>query len=69
MEMTEMKVFGVLVAITLVIAFLIWWPFAVIWAVNTLFGTAIAFTWTNWLATLVLTGIFQRSSVANSIKK
>ena len=29
-------------------------PFAVIWAINTLFGMQIQFTFSTWLATLVL---------------
>ena len=66
--MTEMKVFGVLVAITLVVAFLIWWPFVVIWALNTLFGFAIASTWTNWLATVVLMSVFGGSAVRHRPK-
>ena len=61
--MTEMKVFLVLCVATLVIAFLIWWPFVVIWALNTLFGFAIASTWTNWLATVVLMSVVGGSAL------
>ena len=32
------------------------WPVAVIWALNTLFGLSIAFTFKTWLAALVLIG-------------
>lgn len=30
------------------------WPFLVIWAVNTLFGLAIGYSWETWLAAFVL---------------
>ena len=43
----------VLVAIILVI----FMPLAVIWAMNTLFGMAIAYNFWTWLATFVLCGI------------
>ena len=58
-----MKVFLVLTAATLLIAFLIWWPFVVIWALNTLFGLAIASTWTNWLATAILMSVVGGSAL------
>jgi hypothetical protein len=38
-------------------------PFAGIWALNTLFGTGIPYTFQTWLASLVLLGI-TRMSVA-----
>ena len=40
-----------ILALTLAILF---WPFAVIWALNTLFSQHIPFTFWTWLATLVL---------------
>jgi cobalamin biosynthesis protein CobD/CbiB len=42
-------VVGVL-ALTLILA----WPLAVIWALNTLFGLAIGYTISNWLAVMIL---------------
>lgn len=34
--------------------FIVWWPFAMIWCVNTLFGTQIPMTFKTWIATVVL---------------
>lgn len=39
------------------------WPLVVIWAVNTLFGIGIAYTFWTWLAVLVLTMTFGKSNV------
>jgi len=36
------------------IGMMIFWPIIVIWAMNTLFGFSIAYTFTNWIASLVL---------------
>lgn len=33
-------------------------PFALIWAVNTLFSLSIAYTLLNWLAALILLSVF-----------
>lgn len=41
-----------LLLITLVTLFFI--PFLFIWAVNTLFGICIAYSFTNWIATMVI---------------
>ena len=43
---------GTLIAFTL--AWIIFWPFAVIWALNTLFGLGIGYTFWTWLAVLVV---------------
>jgi hypothetical protein len=34
-------------------------PLALIWAVNTLFGLTIAYTFKTWLATVLLAGVFK----------
>lgn len=34
--------------------FLFWWPFAMIWSINTLFGTNIPMTLKTWVATVAL---------------
>jgi hypothetical protein len=50
----------------LVVFLIVWivlWPLAAIWAVNTLFGFTIAYTFWNWLAVVVLTAFFGKSSV------
>jgi hypothetical protein len=53
---------------TMIIAIMVFVPFAFIWGINTLFATNIAYTFTNWIASLVLLLLFgNRSGV--SIKK
>jgi len=39
------------------------WPLVLIWALNTLFGFGIAYTFINWLAMLVLTLSFGRAHI------
>ena len=46
-----------------VIALIVFWPLAAIWAVNTLFGFAIAYTFENWLAVIVLSALFGKANV------
>lgn len=51
------KVFAGLGAVGAVIAFfilIVLWPLVIVWALNTLFGLGIAYTFWNWLAALVL---------------
>lgn len=43
---------GLIIALLVVLGLLE--PLAVIWAFNTLWGMGIEFSWTNWLAMLVL---------------
>lgn len=46
--------------VLLVVALLVLAPFAVIWALNTLFPVlAISYTFETWLATVVLSGVFK----------
>jgi hypothetical protein len=33
---------------------IVFWPLVIVWAMNTLFGLGIAYTFWNWLAALVL---------------
>ena len=40
-----------------VLAVVILSPLAVVWALNTLFGLTIAYTWQTWLAVLLLAGV------------
>lgn len=49
------------------LALAILWPLVIIWAVNTLFGFGIAYTFINWLAVLVLTMSFGKANI--SVKK
>jgi len=48
------KIIGFLFLVALVIAVIYFIPIVFIWCINTLFQTAIANTWTNWFAALVL---------------
>lgn len=49
---------NVLILIIAILIFIIW-PFAAIWAVNTLFGLNIAMNFVNWCAAFILLLIFQ----------
>lgn len=46
--------FGILGLVVFVLAMIIFGPFVTIWAVNTIFGTTIAFTFKTWLAAIWL---------------
>lgn len=39
--------------------FIVWWPFAAIWSVNTLFQTQIPMNFRTWLAVVVLVAMFR----------
>lgn len=56
------NMFGTTLVLT-VLAWVFLWPLAVIWALNTLFGMGIAYTFWNWLAMIVLTPIFGKASL------
>lgn len=62
MQNSDLVWFVPLVLAIVVIGLL--WPLAIIWAVNTLFGLGIAYTFINWLAVLVLTVSFGRANVS-----
>ncbi len=49
--------------VVFLITWIILWPLAAIWAVNTLFGFTIAYTFWNWLAVVVLTAFFGKAYV------
>lgn len=49
--------------ILLVLAIIVLMPLAVIWALNTLFGLAIAYTFWTWLAVLILGSALNSGSV------
>ena len=46
-----------------VFALVVFWPFALIWAVNTLFATAIPYTFWTWLAAMVMMAAFGKTHV------
>jgi hypothetical protein len=54
---------GVVGFVLLIIVWILLWPLAVIWAVNTLFSLGIAYTFWTWLAVVVLTATFGKASV------
>lgn len=53
----------IIALVVLVLAIAILFPFAVIWALNTLFGTAIAYGFWEWLAVLVLSTVINGTKV------
>ena len=55
---------GVVGLVIVIILLGILWPLVVIWAVNTLFGLGIAYTFVNWLAVLILTMTFGKANVS-----
>lgn len=54
---------AIILLIVLAVLAIIFWPFAIIWAVNTLFGFTIAYTFINWLAVIVLSATFGKTTV------
>jgi hypothetical protein len=54
---------GIGTIIVLVLALIVLAPFAVIWALNTLFALAIPYTFWTWLAMLVVTTVFGKANV------
>lgn len=57
---------GIIAGVILVVALVILGPLAVIWALNTLFGLGIAYTFWTWLAVLVLSGTISSSRVSST---
>lgn len=55
---------GIVGMIPLVILMIIFWPFVIIWALNTVFSLGIAYTFSTWLAMLVLTATFGKANVS-----
>jgi len=53
--MIKPNVFNIVFAVTMII----FSPFLIIWALNTLFSLVISFTFKNWVAAVVLLLIFQ----------
>lgn len=49
-------------ALALFIAWVIFWPFFAIWAVNTLFALGIAYNFKTWLAMLIVSATFRSVS-------
>ena len=57
-RLPKMKEFLVALAIMLAIGFIVFYPIAVIWSLNTLFGLTIPYTFGTWCATMIFVGIF-----------
>ena len=49
--------------IVLVIGFTIFYPLAVIWSLNLLFGLTIPYKFSTWCATMLLIGVFAANIV------
>lgn len=54
---------GIVGFVILVFVLAILWPLVIIWALNTLFGFGIAYSFLNWLAMLVLTMSFGKAKI------
>lgn len=52
--------------VIVVVAAVLLSPLAVVWALNTLFGLGIAYTWQTWLSVLILGGVVKTNV---SVKK
>lgn len=49
--------------VLLSLLFIVWWPLAVIWSVNTLFRADIPYNFSTWVATVVLVTILRVSTL------
>jgi len=58
-----MKTTAAILFIFVVFALVFLVPFAVIWALNTLFALGIPYTFWTWLAMLIVTGTFGKTNV------
>lgn len=54
--------------VLLLIAVIVAVPFINIWAVNTLFGLGIGYTWSTWFASLILSSLVSGQSVVKLAK-
>lgn len=66
---TNAKVFLGLLVLTALIAIIVVVPFAVIWALNTVFALSITYTWKTWLAVTVLNLIYNGGAIVTQHKK
>lgn len=58
--LTGLSVSGI---VAVFIVALIIWPWAIVWAINTLFGLGIAYTFKTWLACAIIMLVFGKSTV------
>lgn len=47
----------------IVVCFVLLFPFAVVWSLNTLFAVGLSYTWQTWLASFILTAVVSGSIV------
>jgi hypothetical protein len=66
MKITLLPWWAMLIAIILVALFIIGFPWAIVWSINTLFGLSIPYTLETWLAASVLAYIFDKSITIKS---
>jgi len=57
---------AIIFLVLLVVVLAVLSPLALVWSINTLFGTTIAYGFWEWLAALVLLSFFQSKNVAAS---
>lgn len=57
-----MKTLGAAFVISL-LGMMLFWPFALIWSANTLFGLGIEYTLWTWLAALVIMVAFGKANI------
>ena len=55
-----MKAFFIALGIVAGILAVIWYPFAITWSLNTLFGLSIPRNFSTWLSTMILTIVIAR---------
>ena len=53
-ESSPLLALGISFLVLFMLLFVIAWPFLTIWAINTLFGTTVAYTFKTWLACYLL---------------
>jgi hypothetical protein len=58
-----MKEFLAALVIVIAIGFTIFYPLAVIWSLNLLFGLTIPYTFSTWCATMIFIGMFTANIV------
>jgi hypothetical protein len=60
-----MKEFLAALVIVLAIGFTVFYPIAIIWSLNLLFGLTIPYTFSTWCATMVISGLFAARVTVN----
>jgi hypothetical protein len=58
-----MKNLSIVAVFVLILLAIIFFPFAVVWALNTLFGLTIGYTFWTWLAVVVLSSVISPTKI------